>query len=159
MINASGRRLTEPPGDDAVDRVPKQALHGAQSEDQAAHGPEAAQRQFEADEEQQKDDAHVGQHGDLLLAGDGMNHSSTGSPAASSSLFKFRADECRTHGQKAEDGLIFSLCITGTMTPAVPRMSNASLKMPMSFEGDMPDHRPRSAICAHSVPEETDGLK
>ena len=65
------RRLAEPQGAEADHHRREQALQAAQPEHQAAHGEQAPHRQFEADEEQQEDDAQVGDEGDLLLAGDG----------------------------------------------------------------------------------------
>ena len=46
-------------------------LQPAQPEHQPAHGEQAAHRQLQPDEEQQEDDAEVGDEADLPLAGDG----------------------------------------------------------------------------------------
>ena len=71
MISGRGRRLAEPQGAEADHHRREQGLQPAQPEHQAAHGEQAPHRQFQADEEQQEDDAQVGDEGDLLLAGDG----------------------------------------------------------------------------------------
>ena len=65
MISAAGGRLAEPQRAEADRQRRHDDLQPAQPEHQPAHGEQAAHRQFEADEEQQEDDAEVGDEGDL----------------------------------------------------------------------------------------------
>ena len=64
-------RLAEPQRAEADRQRRHDDLQAAQPEHQPAHGEQAAHRQFEADEEQQEDDAEIGDEGDLPFAGDG----------------------------------------------------------------------------------------
>ena len=66
-----GGRLAGPQRQPADRGRGQHHLQAAQAEHQAAHGEQAPQRQFEADEEQQEDDAEIGDEGDLFLAGHG----------------------------------------------------------------------------------------
>ena len=70
----------------------EQNLQSAQSEDQPVHRQEAAERQFEADQEQQKDDAEFGNAGDVIGVADGE-------PIEEGK----RADE-RAEAERPEDG-------------------------------------------------------
>ena len=58
-------RLAEPQRAETDRQRRHDDLQAAQPEHQPAHGEQAAHRQFEADEEQQEDDAEVGDEGDL----------------------------------------------------------------------------------------------
>jgi hypothetical protein len=61
-----GRAVAELPGDQADDGARDQHLERAEAEDQAAHLPQARERQLEPDHEEEEDDAELGQTPDAV---------------------------------------------------------------------------------------------